>query len=119
MVVLFRYLVSTRETASAPKTMDDNTSKLGTTSRSGLADPFGILRLPLLVLPSCKVDPECPLEVASTEGGMVAVLCVFVYAVVENVSLAGLLDGPSNASLLRNTRAKPGAGTVTVHVLAV
>jgi hypothetical protein len=42
-----------------------------------------------LVLPNCSLStPECPFEVANTEGGTLAVLRVLVYALVENVFVA-------------------------------
>lgn len=90
---------------------------------------------PLLVLPcSSRESPECPLEVAKTDGLTVAVPyflpdCVshltvtpclhahFVTAVVANVVWAAGLDSVLAAEV-KNTSAKPGAGTVTVHVLA-
>lgn len=42
-----------------------------------------------LVLPNCSLStPECPFEVANTDGGTLAVLRVLVYALVENVFVA-------------------------------
>lgn len=67
--------------------------------------------LPLLVLESKFLDdPEWPLEVASTDASIVAVLYVFVTDVVENVRVVDGLDS-ENAAAVRNTRANPGAGT--------
>ena len=49
--------------------------------------------LPKLVLPSCWLAPPRPLDVASTEGSMVAVFFkVAVVAVVANVSCAPFGD---------------------------
>ena len=49
---------------------------------------------------------------------MVAVPWSFVYAVVEKVIVGPGSDSDS-ASSVRNTRAKPGAGTLTGHTLLV
>jgi hypothetical protein len=53
-----------------------------------------------------------PFEVARMEGSTVAVPCSFVYAVVEKVAVGPGLDSDSESSV-RNTSAKPGAGTLT------
>ena len=61
--------------------------------------------------------PLCPFDVANTDGSMVTVLCVLVTAVVGNVW--GFWGVTSEKALsVRKTRAKPGAGTWTWHVLA-
>jgi hypothetical protein len=112
------YRVNTPAT-SAPRTTDTNTTPPGTTPLPTPLAPFGIFNDPLLVLPNCNVDPECPFDVANTDGFTVAVFAVFVYAVVANVTAAGSFDGPPNAWLFSETSANPGAGTVTLHVLAV
>lgn len=101
------------------------------------------LLLPLDVLPTwTRCCPLSPLDVANTDGSTVAVFCyktqehkwsarnrclyrarktrptVFVCAVVANVS--GVWGETScRADDVRKTRAKPGAGTWTLHVLAV
>jgi hypothetical protein len=75
------------------------------------------LTLPLLVLESFHDDPEWPFDVANTDAGTVAVFSVFVNVDVENVRVVDGLDS-ENAADVRNTRAKPGAGTCTAHVLA-
>ena len=86
---------------------------LGSTSRNPAA-PL----LPWLVLPNLYDPPAWPLEVASTEGSTVAVLCTFVTAVVEKVAVVEPSDSLTAPSV-RNTRATPGAGTWTEHVFAV
>ena len=76
--------------------------------------------LPLLVLPFWDLSaPFCPFAVASADGSRTAVgRTLLVTAVVGNVTVA---DGSEleSASLFKNTRAKPGAGTVIWHVPAV
>jgi hypothetical protein len=73
--------------------------------------------LPLLVLPCSKSIPECPFEVASTDGSTAAVFAVFVNAVVGNVTVWPVSDSDSALSL-RKTSATEGAGTLIWHVLA-
>jgi len=69
---------------------------IDTTSKAPMIDapkmsPFTLieaLTLPLLVLPSTFLSfPECPLDVASTAGSIVAVFAVFVLVDVEKVSV--------------------------------
>ena len=76
-----------------------------------------------LVLPNCILStPECPFEVANTACATLAVFWALLYAVVGNVFVASLIDtngswGGEEEVLERKTRAKPGAGTGTVHTL--
>lgn len=76
------------------------------------------LALPLLVLPTCSLStPLCPFDVASTDAGTAAVFCVFVSDVVGKVTVDEGSDS-EKASPVRNTSAKPGAGTSMEQVLA-
>ena len=72
------------------------------------------------MLPSspARFCAEWPLDVASTEGSAVAVLCAFVCAVVANVCVA-VPKVTAGSEVSMNTSAKPGAGTGTTQVLAV
>ena len=73
------------------------------------------LTLPALVLPSRPSIPVCPLEVANTAGSTVAVLCLFVRAVVENVCSAAPAVSVKDDGY-RNTSATAGAGTRIVQI---
>lgn len=68
---------------------------------------------PELVLPSGLFFADIPLLVSNTDCAIVAVPFVFVYAVVENVTV--LISG----SAVRNTSAKAGAGTGMRQVFAL
>ena len=70
------------------------------------------------VEPFLSCIPYSPLLCASTEGFMKTVLAVRVTAVVGNVSVVWD-DTADNASSVRKTSAKDGAGTLTWHVPAV
>lgn len=78
------------------------------------------LTLPWLVLPNFfKSFPECPFDVANTDGFTVAVFMVLVTAVVEKVRASSGLDVTAGSEEERNTIANPGAGTGIWQVLAV
>jgi len=80
---------------------------------SACAYPKALLHWRPSLVPASESDvPFSPFEVARTEGSMVAVPCCFVYAVVAKVVVGPWLDS-DNESSVRNTRAKPGAGTLT------
>jgi hypothetical protein len=85
-------------------------NKLG----SACANPRALfICRPLLVPARASANPFSPFEVARTEGSMVTVgPWISVYAVVENV-IVGLWSDSNSALSVRNTRAKPGAGTLT------
>lgn len=86
-------------------------TKLG----SACANPRALLIWrPLLVPARALANPFSPFEVARTEGSIVMVgpPWRFVYAVVGKVIVEVWSDSDS-ALLVRNTRAKPGAGTLT------
>jgi hypothetical protein len=110
----FPSLATPLPATTAPNPIASNTNIPGTTPRNDSA-PFA---RPLLVLPSeSLLLPLCPFDVANTDGSMVTVLCVLVTAVVGNVW--GFWGVTSEKALsVRKTRAKPGAGTWTWHVLA-
>lgn len=72
-----------------------------------LTPPFS-----LLVLDKCQEFPECPFEVAKTDGSTVTVFIFFVTDVVANVVVVDGFDS-EYASVDKKTRAKPGAGTWT------
>jgi hypothetical protein len=92
-----------------------NSATMPGTARCNDPAPF----FPLLVVArDCLSRPLWPLDVANTDGSIVAVLCVLVTAVVEKV--CGFWGVASeNPPSVRKTRAKPGAGTWTWQVLAV
>lgn len=89
------YRTSALRTIIAPHTTLANTASPGT---APLAIPAALV-LPLLVLPSCIVSPECPLLVASTDGLIVAVFCFLVYAVVGNVAVTEGFDSAKAVSV--------------------
>lgn len=60
--------------------------------------------------------PDIPLLVANTLGSIVAVLCVFVAAVVANVTVVDGFDS-ENADEVRKISAMQGAGSGTVQEL--
>jgi hypothetical protein len=87
-------------------------SILGTASRT-----TPLWALPGLVLPNFLVAPDCPLDVANTDGPIVTVLMVFVAIEVEKVSVVCGVTSPKTSSL-KNTNANPGAGTWIEQVLS-
>lgn len=99
-------------TSSAPAM---TAPRLGTACASPNAELYC---LPWLVPPSIPAVPLLPFEVASTAGGIVAVLCCFKWAVVGKV-IVGPGSDSSRAWSLRSTRAAPGAGTLTLQTLFV
>ena len=110
----FPSLATPLPATTAPKPIANNTNTPGTTPRN---DPAPFARPLLVLLRESLLLPLCPFDVANTDGSMVTVLCVLVTAVVENV--CGFWGVTSEKALsVRKTRAKPGAGTWTWHVLA-
>jgi len=85
-------------------------AKLGSTCANPRAP---LICRPWLVPARASANPLSPFEVARTEGSMVMVgPWRFVYAVVGKV-IVELWSDSASALLVRNTRAKPGAGTLT------
>jgi hypothetical protein len=96
----------------APNNNPTNASTLGNVCEAPEA-PFDSG----LVLPIQSAMPRPPFDVANVPKSTVAVFTVLVCTVVAKVCWAVLSDSVKALSV-KNTRAKPGAGTLIWHVLA-